>query len=70
HDVGSKHKFDREASFNTPSLHLVGGTGPYFHDGRYSTLGELLKKSDGTMGRTAHLSAADLDALDTFLRTL
>lgn len=70
HDVGSKHKFDREGSFNTPSLHLVGGTGPYFHDGRYQTLGELLKKSDGMMGKTAHLSPADLDALETFLRTL
>ena len=70
HDVGSKHKFDREASFNTPSLHLVGGTGPYFHDGRFATLGELLKQSDGKMGKTAHLSPADLDALETFLRTL
>jgi len=70
HDVGSKHKADREKSFNTPSLHLVGGTGPYFHDGRYTTLKELLKKSDGKMGRTAHLSEADVDALETFLRTL
>ena len=70
HDVGSKHKFDRESSFNTPSLHLVGGTGPYFHDGRYSTLGELLQKSDGKMGKTAHLSPADLTALESFLRTL
>ena len=70
HDVGSKHKFDREASFNTPSLHLVGSTGPYFHDGRYTTLGELLKKSDGKMGKTAHLSPTDLDALESFLRTL
>ena len=70
HDVGSKHQFDRESSFNTPSLHLVGGAGPYFHDGRYATLGELLQKSDGKMGKTAHLSAADLTALETFLRTL
>jgi cytochrome c peroxidase len=70
HDVGSKHTADRDAKFNTPSLHLVGGTGPYFHDGRYSTLGELLKKSDGKMGKTGHLSAADLDALETYLRTL
>lgn len=70
HDVGSKHAFDRESSFNTPSLHLVGGAGPYFHDGRYSTLGELLQKSDGKMGKTAHLSPADLTALESFLRTL
>jgi hypothetical protein len=70
HDVGSKHKADRASSFNTPSLHLVGGAGPYFHDGRYTSLTELLKKSDGTMGRTKHLNDADLDALETFLRTL
>lgn len=70
HDVASKHKFDRGAQFNTPSLHLVGGAGPWFHDGRYATLGELLKKSDGKMGKTAHLGASDLDALETFLRTL
>lgn len=70
HDVSSKHKADREAAFNTPSLHLVGGTGPYFHDGRYTSLGQLLKESDGKMGKTAHLSPADLDALETFLRTL
>jgi DNA-binding beta-propeller fold protein YncE/mono/diheme cytochrome c family protein len=70
HDVGSKHKADRGAAFNTPSLHLVGGTGPYFHDGRYTSLAELLRKSDGKMGRTRHLSEADLDALETYLRTL
>ena len=70
HDVSSKHKADREAAFNTPSLHLVGGTGPYFHDGRYTSLKDLLKQSDGKMGKTAHLSDNDLDALETFLRTL
>ena len=70
HDVGSRHKADRASSFNTPSLHLVGGGGPYFHDGRYDTLGELLTRSDGQMGHTKHLSNADLDALETYLRTL
>ncbi|MBS2011856.1 MAG: c-type cytochrome [Deltaproteobacteria bacterium] len=70
HDVSSKHKSDRAGAFNTPSLHLVGGTGPYFHDGRYTSLKELLQKSDGKMGKTAHLSPNDLDALETFLRTL
>ncbi len=70
HDVGSKHKADRSSAFNTPSLHLVGGTGPYFHDGRYATLTELLTKTDGTMGHTKHLTHADLDALEAYLRTL
>jgi mono/diheme cytochrome c family protein len=70
HDVGSKHKSDLENAFNTPSLHLVGGTGPYFHDGRYKTLSQLLRQSDGKMGNTKHLSGADLDALESYLRTL
>ena len=70
HDVGSKTSPDRSAEFNTPSLRFVGGTGPYFHDGRYKTLKALLKESDGKMGKTSHLSADDLDALETYLRSL
>ncbi|MBX3197943.1 MAG: hypothetical protein KF894_07335 [Labilithrix sp.] len=70
HDVGSKHKADRGSAFNTPSLRLVGGAGPYFHDGRYASLSELLTKTDGKMGHTKHLSANDLEALETYLRTL
>ena len=70
HDVGSKDAFSRRAVFNTPSLRAVGTTGPWFHDGRYATLGELLRKSDGAMGHTKHLTDADLQALESFLRTL
>jgi YVTN family beta-propeller protein len=70
HDVGSRNKADRAGTFNTPSLHLVGGTGPYFHDGRYADLPELLTKSDGAMGHTKHLDANDLGALEAYLRTL
>lgn len=70
HDVGSKVKADRTATFNTPSLHLVGSTGPYFHDGRYTSLNELLVKSDGKMGHTKHLTNGDVDALATYLKTL
>src|SRR5262249_11178565 len=35
--------FDDEAKaeFKTPSLYFVGGTAPYFHDGRYTTLEQL-----------------------------
>ena len=70
HDVQSKTESDRLATFRTPSLHLVGGTGPYFHDGRYATLRELLRDADGKMGHTKQLSANDLDALEAYLRTL
>lgn len=70
HDVGSKANADRSARFDTPSLHLIGGTGPYFHDGRYADLRTLLRESDGKMGHTAHLSASDLSALEAYVRTL
>ena len=69
HDVLSKHKADRGNEFNTPSLHLVGGTGPYFHDGRYATLGDVLHNADG-MGNTKHLTTADFDALEAYVRSL
>ena len=46
------------------------GAGPWFHDGRYATLKDLLKSSDGKMGKTKHLSEADLDALEAYLRSI
>jgi cytochrome c peroxidase len=57
------------AAFDTPSLRFVGGTGPYFHDGRFETLEALLKQSDGTMGHTKGLSQDDIRALVAYLET-
>lgn len=70
HDVKSKATADRKGDFNTPSLRGVGGAGPWFHDGRYKTLGALLRGVDGKMGKTSHLKDDDLDALESYLRTL
>lgn len=56
--------------FDTPSLRFVGGTAPYFHDGRYATLGELLRGVDGAMGHTGALSDDDLHALEVYLEEL
>jgi mono/diheme cytochrome c family protein len=70
HDVHSKTSADKSGSFNTPSLKFVGGGGPYFHDGRYKTLHELLTDADRKMGHTAQLSGDDLEALEAYLRTL
>jgi mono/diheme cytochrome c family protein len=70
HDVGSKASADRAMRFNTPSLAHLAGRGPWFHDGRFKTLRELLVASDGKMGRTKQLSGRDLDALEAYLRTL
>ncbi len=70
HDVKSKTSADKHAAFNTPSLKGCGGAGPWFHDGRYATLKELIKGSDGKMGKTKHLNDADVDALVAYLETL
>jgi mono/diheme cytochrome c family protein len=70
HDVKSKTVADKSGEFNTPSLHLVSGTGPYFHDGRYKTLRDVLASGKDDMGHTSALSSEDLDALEAYLRTL
>ena len=61
---------DKNGSFNTPSLRFVGGGGPYFHDGRYKTLHQLLTDADRKMGHTAQLSNDDSEALEAYLRSI
>jgi DNA-binding beta-propeller fold protein YncE len=70
HDVKSRAPFDTHAAFDTPSLRFVGRTAPFFHDGRFATLHDLLVQSDGKMGHTSQLSPADLDALEAYLSSL
>ena len=70
HEVGSEADVDTTARFDTPSLSFLEGRAPYFHDGRYKTLRDLITGSDGKMGSTAHLTARELDALEAYLRTL
>jgi mono/diheme cytochrome c family protein len=69
HEVGSATVADVKRQFLAPSLRFVGGSAPYFHDGRYATLEELLRKND-KMGDTRSLSADDRGALEAYLRTL
>jgi cytochrome c peroxidase len=70
HDVKSATPSDVTGEFLVPSLVGVGGSAPYFHDGRYASLEELLAKTDGTMGTTKSLSPEDKKALVAYLRTL
>jgi YVTN family beta-propeller protein len=70
YDVKSRADADATATFDTPSLKFVGGTAPYFHDGRYSTLRALLLDVDGKMGHTKHLAQQDVSALEAYLRSL
>jgi DNA-binding beta-propeller fold protein YncE len=69
HEVGSATATDTKRLFLAPSLRFVGESAPYFHDGRYATLEELLRKND-KMGNTKSLSADDRGALEAYLRTL
>jgi cytochrome c peroxidase len=61
---------DPQPAFRTPSLLYVGGTPPYFHDGRDASLEDLIDHNDNRMGRTNQLSREDKAALVAFLRTL
>jgi cytochrome c peroxidase len=70
HDLKSASPVDRQRAFNTPTLRFVGGTGPYFHDGRHATLLDVLVEEDGKMGHVKHLSREDLEALVAYLRSL
>lgn len=70
HDVGSRSRTDAASTFRTPPLLWVGHTAPYFHDGRYATLEQLLEDNLDRMGQTTQLSSDDLRAIAAFLRTL
>ena len=69
HDVGSRAVGDQRRELDSPSLAGLAGTAPYYHDGRFATLRELLEKSRGKMGQQRPLSAHELDALEAYLRT-
>ena len=70
HDVGTRASADPNAQFDTPTLRFVGGTAPYFHDGRYRTLRDLLVGHDGKMGQTKQLTSTDMESLEAYMRTL
>ena len=73
---GLRHQVMVQASvvqapgFDTPSLRFVGGTAPYFHDGRYATLDDVLTAPDHVMGSSKRLTRADRAALVAYLETL
>jgi DNA-binding beta-propeller fold protein YncE len=67
----SVHRPDKEGeTFDTPSLKFVSGTAPYFHDGRYKTLDDVLTAPDHAMGTSSKLARQDRAALVAYLETL
>jgi hypothetical protein len=65
-------KYDRENSFDTPTLIEVWRTAPYMHDGRYTTMKEVF--TDGRHGAIGGsldgLSEQDIDDLVEFVATV
>jgi len=70
HQVMAQPVPGQTAAFDTPSLRYVGGTAPYFHDGRYPTLDDVLTAPDHAMGKSTNLSRPDRAALVAYLETL
>lgn len=70
HDVKSAQEFEMDRKFETPSLRFIARSAPYFHDGRYGTLLDMVEGCDGKMGTTKHLPEADKASLVAYLETL
>ncbi len=66
----AKYPMEEASAFDTPGLRGVHGSAPYFHDGRYATLEELLADPKSKMGGSAKLTPAERRAMAAFLRTL
>lgn len=56
--------------FDTPSLKNVGLTAPYFHDGRYTTMSDLLNDPANAMGHITQVPVEDRKALEAYLDSL
>lgn len=69
HNLGTAGAADKRQSFDTPSLVRVRASAPYFHDGRYATLEELLSATDTKM-IIGVLSDSDKKDMIAYLETL
>lgn len=67
---GMRHEVGTGGSFRTPPLRAVVAAAPYTHDAKYARLDDFLRQSNGNMGYTSQLSAADFQALVRYVQTL
>ena len=69
--VGTRSALDGDSVFDVPTLVELWRTSPYLHDGRATTIREVLTtfNSDDQHGRTSHLSDTDLSHLVDYVRT-
>ncbi len=72
YDIGSKADDRDIRAFQTPVLHGLNRSAPYFHDGRFKTVADLVQgavRAD-KMGVGSHLNDADAADLVAYLKTL
>ncbi len=70
HDIGTGRDVEAHFAFDTPSLISIAGSAPYFHDGRYKSLVDLLAKADDKMGHAKHLNVEDRVAMVAYMNSL
>ena len=72
YDVASRADERDIRAFQTPVLHGLQRSAPYFHDGKYATLEDLVEGAvrGDTMGTGSHLNDIEARALVAFLKTL
>nr|MCU0980694.1 hypothetical protein [Pirellulaceae bacterium] len=72
HNVGTRSRNESSDRFDTPTLVEVWRTAPYLHDGRYTTIRELLVEGRHGLagGRLEALSEQDIQDLVEFVLSL
>ena len=70
--IDAKGRGIPQLAFDTPTLREVWRTAPYLHDGRFTTLKEVITTGNhaNTRGHTSQLSPQQIDDLLSFLRSL
>ncbi len=72
HDVGSEGPYDRRSTFDTPSLVECWRTAPYLHDGKWTSIKDLIVKGKHGErgGKIDHLSEQQIDDLVEYVLSL
>ena len=72
HNVGTQGPYDHRERFDTPTLIEVWRTAPYLHDGRYTTIQELITegKHGSSRGNLTELDDREIDDLAAFVLSL
>ncbi|MCL4201825.1 MAG: beta-propeller fold lactonase family protein [Pirellulaceae bacterium] len=70
HNVGTRTPNDRLDRFDTPTLVEAWRTAPYLHDGRYTTIRQLLTEGRHGLRPNEKLNEDEIDALVEFVLSL